>query len=265
MDSVSKRCYGYDLQPAGGYLSPKRLKAERMGGREVPRKGESIDPVFTERAVRHLFELASGKCVRDTFSDAMDGAALLGEEAEAEVLRAGVSGLDDASIANACRLCRYDGNPYRTRDRTAEPDERTTSNIREMAERSLAFAEARGGAASVGFTIGYGYNGIAADPGTFTTRDAMWILDVASAAPEKKDTLRLLVHFLLGSISPEFAKVRRIGIYNPRLDTAYGIAVAEIPRSTLKSVESDYVKHVLADEKPTRGQSAAASFLDNLI
>ena len=266
MDSVSKRCYGYDLQPAGGYLSPKRLKAERMGGDDIPRKDENIDSVFTERAVRHLFELATGKCVRDTFSGTMDGAALVYEEAEAARLRAGVSGLDDASIANVCQLCVYDGNPHRTRGKIVEPNETTRSNIREMAERSLAFAEARGGTAAVGFAFGSGPDGMAADLGTFIAGDAMWILDTAATAPGKKDTLRLLVHYLLGrSSSPEFAGVRRIGIYNPRLDTAYSIDVAEIPRKALKSVDHDYVGYIITDRKPVRHYSPGVSLLQDLL
>ena len=45
----------------------------------------------------------------------------------------------------------------------------------------------------------------------------------------------------LHSIHPEFNHVKYLGIYNPRMNTAYRIAVSDIPNEVIQEVEKDVI------------------------
>lgn len=45
----------------------------------------------------------------------------------------------------------------------------------------------------------------------------------------------------LHSIYPEFDEVRYLGIYNPRQNTVYRIAVSEIPQEVISEVENTVI------------------------
>lgn len=45
----------------------------------------------------------------------------------------------------------------------------------------------------------------------------------------------------LHSIHPEYQEVKYLGLYNPRLNTVYRMAVEDIPADTIAQVEYDVI------------------------
>lgn len=59
-----------------------------------------------------------------------------------------------------------------------------------------------------------------------------------SPCPTRDHTLQLLCYWLMGthSVHPEYRRVRRLGLYNPRLDVVYLCSVASLPWPLLRKV-----------------------------
>lgn len=191
----------------------------------------------------------SGAPVDDAFKISMKGASLIKEEEKAAKLMANVRGLDDNSIANAVKLSGFDvcfragGVGYKPVDGIA-PDEATIENIRVMVERSLRFLKAYGPKVLDGFTFEGGYtNTVSAGDGDFTTADTLWDFKVSKMPVKKESTLQLLMYWRMGlhSIHPEFLKIKYLGIYNPRVNVAYRVAVDDIPDDVIAEVEDKVI------------------------
>ena len=183
----------------------------------------------------------------------MMGASLIKEEEKAAKLMANVKGLDDNSIVNAVKLSGFDVCfragvvDYKPVDGIA-PDEATIENIRVMVERSLRFLKVYGPKVLDGFTFKGGYtNTVSAGDGDFTTADTLWDFKVSKMPVRKESTLQLLMYWRMGlkSIHPEFLKIKYLGIYNPRMNMAYRIAVDDIPDDVVAEVEDKVIGYGL--------------------
>ena len=51
------------------------------------------------------------------------------------------------------------------------------------------------------------------------------------------------MYYIMGKHSkkPEFAKIKKIGIFNPKLNTVYLLDVKDIPKTIIKTVEKDVI------------------------
>jgi hypothetical protein len=73
----------------------------------------------------------------------------------------------------------------------------------------------------------------------FVTADTIWDLKVSDTVPGRSDVLQLLLYWVTLRDDPDNSlTIAYVGIYNPRLDTVWRIAVAEIPPDVVSSVES---------------------------
>ena len=183
----------------------------------------------------------------------MMGASLIKEEKKAAKLMANVKGLDEGSIVNAVKLSGFDVCfrasvvDYKPVDGIA-PDEATIENIRVMVERSLCFLKVYGPKVLDGFTVESGYaNTVIVGDGDFMTADTLWDFKVSKMPVKKENTLQLLMYWRMGlkSIHPEFLKIKYLGIYNPRMNMAYRIAVDDIPDDVVAEVEDKVIGYGL--------------------
>lgn len=113
-----------------------------------------------------------------------------------------------------------------------------------MVTRSLAFFDEYGPIVLDGFTFEGGYTAtVQTGDGDFLTADTLWDFKVSAAPPKSDHTLQVLMYYLMGkhSIHPELRAPTHLGIFNPRLNTAYRIAEALIPEDTIADVE----RHVI--------------------
>lgn len=237
-------------QPRGGYVKPKEFKAESLGdGSEALNPEENVHASLIGLAVDYMTRFMSGASVEGAFEISMMGAQLIGEGARASGLMAGIDGLDDGSITNALKLSGFDVcfragiRGYKPIDEI-NPDKPTTQNVRTMVERSLHFLDVYGPKVLDGFTFEGGYTEIVGTgDGDFTTSDTLWDLKVSKMPVKKEHTLQLLMYWRMGlhSIHTEFQDIKYLGIYNPRMNDAYRIAVDDIPEGVIAEVEKEVI------------------------
>lgn len=237
-------------QPRGGYIKPKELKPESLGeGAEALNPEENVHASLMGLAVDYMTRFMSGASTEDAFKISMMGAQLIGEDAKALELMAGIKGLDDGSLTDALKLSGFDVcfragvMGYRPVDEI-NPDKLTIQNVRTMVERSLHFLDVYGPKVLDGFTFEGGYTDtVSTGDGDFTTSDTLWDFKVSKMPVKKEHTLQLLMYWRMGlhSIHPEFQGIKYLGIYNPRLNEVCRIAVDDIPESVITEVETEVI------------------------
>lgn len=237
-------------QPRGGYIKPKELKPESLGeGAEALNPEENVHASLMGLAVDYMTRFMSGASTEDAFKISMMGAQLIGEDAKALELMAGIKGLDDGSLTDALKLSGFDVcfragvMGYRPVDEI-NPDKLTIQNVRTMVERSLHFLDVYGPKVLDGFTFEGGYTDtVSTGDGDFTTSDTLWDFKVSKMPVKKEHTLQLLMYWRMGlhSIHPEFQGIKYLGIYNPRLNEVCRIAVDDIPEGVITEVETEVI------------------------
>lgn len=138
-------------QPRGGYVDPRSMKAVRFEGARplFPAASENVHPSVVETAVRRLLALIAGDTVEGAFSECVVSALVVGQRDDALRLRADIRGLDDASVASACRLSAYEaaleaGIALHAEDVTRmRPNAATLANVRTMVESASGFLKGR--------------------------------------------------------------------------------------------------------------------------
>ena len=243
-------------QPRGGYVNPRTMEVTSFDdGQPSPldHRVENIHSSLVGMAVDYLSHLANGSEPRDVFRVPLLGAINVGAEAFAQAGRkvdGFVAGKVNAwAVASACWLSGFDvayrvGPMWYRPDAVTTPDKVTTDHILTMVERSTTFFRHYGPVVADGFTFPGGYTDlVTAGDGDFLTSDTIWGFKVSVKGPTKDHTLQLLMYWLMGlhSGAPEFARVKNLGVFNPRLNAAYRIAVSEIHDDVVREVEKDVI------------------------
>ncbi len=163
-----------------------------------------------------------------------------------------IKGLDDKSIISACKATTYDvwyRNPMCAMGcRGAidtNPDKQTIENIRIMVNRSLEFLKQYGPITVDGFTFeddGYTETVDSGD-GDYLTSDTLWDFKVSKDKLKNKQTLQLLMYWIMGQHSkkPEFKGIKKLGIYNPRLNIVYLYDLKKISKEVIKDIEDNVI------------------------
>lgn len=133
------------------------------------------------------------------------------------------------------------------------PDEETISNIRVMVNRSLGFFESYGPIVKEGFTFeGGGYTDVVnTGDGDFLTEDTLWDFKVSKSKPTNKHTLQLLMYYLMGmnSVHPEFEHIKKLGIFNPRLNKVFLLPVKTISDEVIDQVNTTVIGYKFRDKQ----------------
>lgn len=250
MCSVTQRI-GKVKQPRGGYIKPKAFTVTELpgGGIDDLNSEESVSPGLVGIAVDYLTRFMSGTPAHEAFHISGYGAGLVGEMKLYEQLVREVTGLDRPSICAAVKLAGFD-SAFRAGVMAYRPvediyaDDATVENIRTMVERSLAFFEQYGPKIMDGLTFEGGYTGyVATGDGDFLTEDTLWDFKVSKQKLANKYTLQLLMYWRMGlhSVHPEYQGVKYLGVYNPRQNLVYRLAVDDIPADVIDEVERDVI------------------------
>lgn len=251
MSSVTQRIREI-RQPHGGYIPPKKfLVKNRVDGIEL-KPNENIHYSLVGLTVDYMTRFIMGASPEDAFEISLLGALIINEKGKAETLLKGIHGLDDMSIANACKLtgydvcCRASVEEYRP-VQDIEPNKDTIFNIHTMINRSVEFWKEYGPLVKTGFTFEGGYTDIVScGDGDYLTKDTIWDFKVSKNAPNSKHTLQLLMYYIMGchSIHIEFQSVQSIGVFNPRLNSVYSLDVSQISPAVIDEV-SEIVLDIL--------------------
>lgn len=253
MVSVTKRIKAIK-QPRGGYLPVRDFEHIKLPINKELNLTESISPGLIGIAVDYLTRFMVEESVEDAFKISLLGAKKLSnqEARKAMKLLNEIKGLDRQSIFNACQLVGYDtvfrAGPvtYRPTD-SIIPDEDTIENVHIMVNRSLDFIELYGPIVLSGFTIGPDSitKFITSGDGDFLTEDTLWDFKVTKNPPKKEHSLQLLIYYLMAKrsihIEKAFESLKYLGIYNPRLQSVYQLALSDISPKIINTVEKDVI------------------------
>ncbi|MBQ3588600.1 MAG: hypothetical protein II977_08515 [Oscillospiraceae bacterium] len=248
MYSVTQRIKAIK-QPRGGYIKPKEFTETTLDDGIELNPNENIHASLVGLAVDYLTRLMTGTPADEAFYISLLGSDRVNERKNAEKLISKIKGLDDKSIINACKVVGYDvcfraGIIGYKPVKEIQPDTETIENIRIMVNRCLAFWKEYGPVEVDGFTFEGGYTEIVSSgDGDYLSQDTLWDLKVSKEAPKNKYTLQLLMYYIMGchSIHKEFQKIKRLGIFNPRLNKVYLLEIANISDEIIQEVSSEVI------------------------
>ena len=280
MSSVTQRIKEIE-QPKSGYLPVNLFTRTKYNDGITLKKWENVHPANVGLAVDYLTRNEIERDLEKAFDVSLRGAIIAEEEfgkkgyaSQAFKILDGITGLDDNSIKNACLLTYYDAwyrDPIAAMhaDSPAEPDKATIDNIRVMTARSVRYFMEKG-LLKTEFTFfpdgtneedirkalnGYGYNPagifriggytetVDAGDGDYLTEDTMYDLKVIRKDINIDHTLQVLMYYIMGKHSgrKEFQKVKKLGIYNPRLNFDYILDVSGIDEKIISDVEQEVI------------------------
>ena len=263
-------------QPRGGYIKVADMDHIQLSDEKALADKENLTPGLVGTVVDYLTRYVTGTETTFAFGPAVNGfyrAEDFGLIEDFDLLIDYILAIESedktTSVIAACKLASYDiwtrnlfAAASAKKDNEINPDENTVRNIQIMVERSKALLDSYGGVVTSGFTFepksknkaayrkmltekkgsygGYTYKVTSGD-GDYLTQDTLWDFKVSKTAPTSKSTLQILMYWIMGQHSrrEEFKAITHLGIFNPRLNDVYRIAIADIPIDTIKAVEMD--------------------------
>ena len=187
-----------------------------------------------------------GTPVNEAFKISLLGANIVNETVYAKKLISTIKGLNGLSILSACKVVGYDvcfrAGPKGYRAvQEINPDADTIANICTMVNRCLIFWKEYGPVVIDGFTFEGGYTDIvSAGDGDYLTADTLWDFKVSKDAPKNQYTLQLLIYYIMRchSVHKKFQSIKKLGIFNPRLNTVYLLDVENVSKETIQEESS---------------------------
>lgn len=257
-------------QPRGGYLKVKDMLVDTFDdGQDVTDiKSENRSPSSVGMTVDYLSRFMQSGDKIEAFSIPV----LAGQLVQGQVLLASVegtrddmlllepyrvavdripgylddvTGLDDKSIAAAFKLTAYDSIVRSGLETFSDPEglsptnQVTIEHTRSMVERSEAFISKYGPAINGLDTFEGGYTDfVSTGDCDLVTDHGLWDFKCSIKPPTSKHTLQILMYWQLGvhSIHPEYLRVKEIGIWNPRLNTAWYQHTDDIPAEVIDDI-----------------------------
>ena len=257
MSSVTERTKEVK-QPRGGYIKPSQFHLQKVDDGKTLNEEENISASVIGMAVDYLTRFMMGTDLLEAFKISLAGTKIADSLSKknametAKRLLMGIKDLNDQSIINACKLVTFDvwyRNPMSAMmSKGAEeinPDAATIQNIRIMVERSVQFWDESGPIVKDGFTFepnGY-TDTVDSGDGDYLTQDILWDFKVSKSKPTSKHTLQLLMYWIMGQHSGQeiYKGIKRIGMFNPRLNFVYVLEIKEVPEETVKEVEEKII------------------------
>ena len=126
----------------------------------------------------------------------------------------------------------------------AEPDIQILESVSLMSERCKDFFGRSVKLCGFDFEGGYSER-ITSGNGGYLTNDTLWIITVSDSVTSY-DTLLVSVQYIMGLhsyISPYFKKLKRLGIYNPRLDAEYTLNICDIPKKVIQEISKHIIQY----------------------
>lgn len=261
-------------QPRGGYLNRKDFTSITLEDGIELNVQENIHPSLIGLVIDYVTRFCMGTPKESAFRISLLGAKIAKNEFDAYKLLSKINGLDNESIINASKLVGYDvcyraGMAHYKSVSEINPDTNTVTNIITMIKRTLFFWEQYGPIVKYGLTFEGGYTSIiSTGDGDYLTKDTLWDLKVLKEEIKSKDTLQLLVYYIMGqhSVHKEFDNITQLGMYNPRLNKVYIIKINTIPQSIIDTVSQDIIGYGISREELEKLQTGQLEgFKKNLI
>ena len=253
-------------QPRGGYLPLSNFDIESHCDDLRVVGDYSIAPSLVGLAVDYGTRIALGNDLEETFEVATVGAGMVGASDVAESLIADIDAaalrsgeIDEKSVVSLCKLSGFDSafragaSAYRPVSEI-NPDRQTIADIGNLILRTKAFFDASAEPVIAGFAFEGAYTDDAgASDGDYICGDTLWDLKVSKNEPTIKNTMQVLLYYLMGlrSSKDEFKAVTRIGLFNPWLQKSWSISVLDLDESFLSMVENDILGYTPRHARPS--------------
>lgn len=245
--TVTQRAFNYK-QPHGGFIPVRKFLKTQLDDNFLIEQG-NVSPQIMGIAVDYLTRYALGTPPKAAFDISLLGARNLNKENVALKLLDQVDGLSDQSIISAINLARFDvyyRNPMGYREEYTEviPVHNSIVATRIMVERSVDVLLRHGPLIKTGITFEEGYtNLVSSGDADFLTKDTLWDLKALSYPINKNYTLQLFIYYLMGlkSDNENFANVKFIAIYNPKLNIVYKHKISDIPSDIVSEVRRNVI------------------------
>ncbi len=244
-------------QPRGGYINRKEFTINVLEDGIKLNEEENIHPSLVGLTVDYMTRFLMDTLKENAFLISLQGAEIAKDHFNAYKLLSRINGLDFESITNACKLVGYDvcfrvGMDGYKPVEEINPDIKTVDNIKTMIKRSLCFWKEYGPIVKDGFTFEGGYTSIiSAGDGDYLTEDTLWDFKVSKKEIQSKHTLQLLIYYIMGqhSVHKEFHNIKKLGIYNPRLNKVYSIDVCNISKEVIDTVSREVIGYGLSKKE----------------
>lgn len=262
MFSVTKRIANVQ-QPRLGYIPVKTLTEKKYHDDFEIKPIDSFQKTIQGMAVDYLTRFMLGTPKMTAFEISIKGATLVNELDNALGLLNQITGLDIKSICAACQLVGYDvafrrGPKFFTPIDAIMPTNDLIKNIVILVNRCISFFEKNGPVVLTGFDFQGGYNNIiSSGDGDYLTADTLWDLKISKFKPNSKQTLQILVYYILGfhSVHVEFQSIKKIGLFNPELNASYDIQLSDISNDVFQAVSYDVIGYCIPKDS-TQWQKA---------
>ena len=245
-------------QPDGGYLKISDFDITVLNDDNVLNENENIHALVIGLVVDYMTRFMAGTEIDKAFEISIWGAMVAEKYGRKDSLKElslylkKVKGLDDKSIINACKAVTFDvwyrNSSVAMNAKTAKdikPDKKTIENIRILVERSLSFLKKYGPVKVYGFTFENGgyTETVNSGEGDFLTEDTLWDFKVLKTEPKTNYTLQLIMYYIMGvhSRKEEFKNIKKIGIYNPRLNKVYQFEMHNLSNDIIKDIEENVI------------------------
>lgn len=243
-------------QPRGGYINRKEFETIiREDGIKL-NENENVPPSLIGLAIDYMTRFLMGTSKEEAFRISLKGARSIKEELNANKFLSMIHGLDAESIIYATKLVAYDdcfrAGVLRHNPQEINPNQETIDNIVTMIKRSLSFWKEFGPIVKDGFNFKGGYTRIiSSGDGDYLTEDTLWEFKVLKSEFRSIHSLQLLVYYLMGkhSVQNEFDGIKKLGIFNPRLNKVYIIDICNISQEVLETVSQNVIGYDLPEEE----------------
>ncbi len=243
-------------QPWGGYINRKEFETIIREDGVKLNENENVPPSLIGLTIDYMTRFLMGTSKEKAFRISLKGAISIKEKLNAYKFLSMIHGLDAESIIYATKLVAYDdcfrAGVLRHNPQELNPNQETIDNIMTMIKRSLSFWEEFGPIVKEGFTFTGGYTRIiSSGDGDYLTKDTLWEFKVLKREFRSIHSLQLLVYYLMGkhSVYNEFDDIKKLGIYNPRLNKIYIIDICNISQETLETVSKNVIGYDLPEKE----------------
>lgn len=245
-------------QPRGGYINISEFDIKNFNDGKTLNENENIHASVIGMVVDYMTRFIMGADKKEAFKISIMGsvcAEKLGNKNAIKEFKEyfdKINNLDHDSIIYACKVVTYDvwyrnpmTAPLAKGPNDIIPDEDTIENIIILINRSIDFWNNYGPIKADGFTFeNGGYTDIVdSGDGDYLTEDTLWDFKVSKTKPKPDNTLQIVMYYIMGKHSgkKEFDSIEKIGIFNPRLNTAYIKKVSDIPEKIMNEISYDII------------------------
>lgn len=253
-------------QPKHGYLPVNCFSKTFVNDEKFLSRIENVPPCFIGLAVDYLTRFVIGEDKLDVFHISIKGIRRAEYMTKIDIYDRikvkwldNITGNNQLSVICALKLVTFDSwgrnlkgsydewkesGEYYFKSHNIKPDDATINNIMIMVQRSVDFWKKYGPIKKQGFTFQGGYTlTVLTGDGDFMTEDTLWEFKTSKYEPKSEHTLQLLMYWVMGmhSIHPEYKKIKKLGIFNPRLNVVYLYNLSKLSDEVIKAVEDDVI------------------------